>query len=63
MRWFPIALLGSAALAAAQTTPPAAATPDSEKKKIRVEGSILSLNGESFARIILNRSGMQFVPM
>jgi len=57
MRWFPIAVLCGAALAAAQSTLPAATTPDSEKKKIRVEGSILSLNGEAVRKATVRLQG------
>jgi hypothetical protein len=57
MRWFPLAWLIGAALAVAQNTPSTAATPDTEKKKIRVEGTILSLNGEAVRKATVRLQG------
>jgi protocatechuate 3,4-dioxygenase beta subunit len=57
MRWFPLAWLIGAALAVAQNTPSTAATPDPEKKKIRVEGTILSLNGEAVRKATVRLQG------
>ena len=56
MRWFPLALLFGASLAAAQNTP-SPATPDAEQKKIRVEGTILSLNGEAVRKATVRLQG------
>jgi protocatechuate 3,4-dioxygenase beta subunit len=67
MRWYPLALLLGAALtvlqsgaaqnAPAQNAPSTAPTPDSERKKIRVEGTILSLNGDVVRKATVRLQG------
>lgn len=60
MRWFPLALVFTAWVTAAQNTPPApgaGTTPDSEKKKIRIEGTVLSLNGEAVRKATVRLQG------
>jgi protocatechuate 3,4-dioxygenase beta subunit len=58
MRWFPLALLIGSALAVAQNTPSTAVNPDAEKKKIHVEGTILSLNGEAVRKAAVRLQGI-----
>jgi protocatechuate 3,4-dioxygenase beta subunit len=68
MRWFPLILLLGASLAAAQNTPSTpptssnGATPASEQKKIRVEGTILSLNGEAVRKATVRLMGTVLQP-
>lgn len=72
MRWFPLALLFGASLAAAQgvatqtapstVAPSTTSTADSEQKKIRVEGSILSLNGEVVRKATVRLQGTLIQP-
>jgi len=62
MRWFPLAVLFGAVLAitqsaVAQNPPSTAAPPDSQQKKIRVEGTILSLNGEAVRKATVRLQG------
>jgi len=57
MRWFPLALLFGASFTAAQNLPPSAATSDSQQKPIRVEGTILSLNGEGVRKATVRLQG------
>ena len=61
MRWFPVALLFSASLGGAQNAPAIAAAPDAGQK-IRVEGTILSLNGEMVRKATVRLQGMSTQP-
>jgi len=54
MRWFPLALLFGASFAAAQST---AAPADSGQKKARVEGTVLSLNGDLVRKATVRLQG------
>ena len=57
MRWFPLTLLAGAFVASAQN-PPSAVTPsDAEQKKIRLEGTIFSLNGEVIRKATVRLQG------
>ena len=67
MRRFPITLVISAFLAfahsaAAQNTTPTAAAPASEKKKSRLEGIVLSLNGEAVRKATVRLQGSVLQP-
>ncbi|MBZ5672881.1 MAG: carboxypeptidase-like regulatory domain-containing protein [Acidobacteriia bacterium] len=56
MRWFPLALLLGAFLADAQNTPLPAANTDSGQK-VRIEGTILSLNGDLVRKATVRLQG------
>jgi len=56
MRWVPLAVLFGALFANAQNTPPPAAPAGSEQK-IRVEGTILSMNGEAVRKATVRLQG------
>ncbi len=56
MRWFQLAVLFSASLAVAQNPPPTTAAPDAGQK-IRVEGTILSLNGDLVRKATVRLQG------
>ena len=56
MRWFPLVLLLGAPFAAAQNTP-SPATTDAEAKKVRVEGTVLSLSGEVVRKATVRLQG------
>ena len=62
MRWFPLALVCSAFLACAQNPPPATATPAAEQKKGRLEGIVLSLNGEAVRKATVRLQGSVLQP-
>jgi protocatechuate 3,4-dioxygenase beta subunit len=62
MRWFPSALIFAASFAAAQTPPSTAPAPDSEQKKIRLEGIVLSLNGEAVRKATVRLQGSVLQP-
>src|ERR1700681_4247353 len=57
MRWFPLTLLAGAFVVSAQN-PPSAVTPsDSQQKKIHLEGTIFSLNGEVIRKATVRLQG------
>ena len=57
MRWIPLTLIFGALVAHAQNTPPLA-TPAGSEQKIRVEGTILSMNGEAVRKATVRLLGM-----
>ncbi len=57
MRWFPLTLFLGTLLASAQTTPQTAAPAGTEQKKIRVEGTILSLSGDAIRKATVRLQG------
>ena len=61
MRWFSLALLAGAFIGAAQNTPSPAATGDAGQK-IRVEGTILSLNGDLVRKATVRLQGSAAQP-
>ena len=61
MRWIPLALLFGALFAQAQNTPPPA-VPGGSEQKIRVEGTILSMNGEAVRKATVRLQGMSAQP-
>src|SRR5579863_6579774 len=56
MRPFLLALLWASVIAA-QTQPPVGGVPDPDKKKIRLEGSVLSITGEPVRKATLRLQG------
>jgi protocatechuate 3,4-dioxygenase beta subunit len=62
MRWFPLIQLLCAFVVAAQNTPSSTPAADSEQKKIRVEGNILSLNGEAVRKATVRLQGTAIQP-
>jgi protocatechuate 3,4-dioxygenase beta subunit len=62
MRWFPLALFFGASIAVAQNTPTPAVAPDSAQKNARVEGTILSLNGEAVRKANVRLQGAPTQP-
>jgi len=57
MRWFPLTLFLGTLLAVGQNPAPTATAADSAQKKIRVEGTILSLNGEAVRKATVRLQG------
>lgn len=58
MRWLPLVLLFGASFAAAQNTPSTAAPANSNQESSRVEGTIVSLNGELVRKATVRLQGI-----
>jgi protocatechuate 3,4-dioxygenase beta subunit len=57
MRPYLLALLWASFIATAQNQPQGGVVPDADKKKIRLEGSVLSVNGETVRKATLRLQG------